>query len=94
MNSDLPNPDSFEGASHFITEDQVAEQLSCGPDVDEHVEKIKPFIEAGFDEIAIVQIGADEQARFTAWAERELLPALRAIASSADSSRMACVKDR
>lgn len=79
VNADLPNPDSFEAATQFVTEEQVGAQLACGPDVDDHVEKIKPFIEAGFTEIALVQIGADTQAEFAAWAERELLPALRAL---------------
>ncbi len=79
VNSDLPNPDAFEGATELITPGQVAAQLSCGSDVEEHVEKIKPFIEAGFSEIAIVQIGAGTQAQFTEWAERELLPALHAL---------------
>jgi len=27
----------------------------------------------------LVQIGADQQERFTTWAERELLPALRSL---------------
>jgi len=79
VNSDLPNPDSFEGATQFVTAEQVAEQLPCGPDVEEHVKKIKPFIDAGFTEVALVQIGADSQQQFTAWAERELLPALRSL---------------
>ncbi len=79
VNADLPNPDSFESATQFVTPDQVADALSCGPDVDDHVEAIKPFIEAGFDEIALVQIGADHQERFATWAERELLPALRSL---------------
>jgi G6PDH family F420-dependent oxidoreductase len=79
VNADLPNPDSFEGATQFVTEQQVSEQLACGPDVEEHVEKIRPFIDAGFTEIALVQIGADTQAEFIAWAQRELLPALRSL---------------
>jgi G6PDH family F420-dependent oxidoreductase len=79
VNADLPNPDGFEGATQFVTPEQVSEQLACGPDVEEHVEKIKPFIEAGFDQIALVQIGAEQQAPFIAWAERELLPALRTL---------------
>ena len=79
VNADLPNPDSFEGATQFVTPDQVADALSCGPDVDEHVEAIKAFVDAGFDEVAIVQIGADQQESFTAWAEQELLPALRSL---------------
>jgi hypothetical protein len=43
------------------------------------VAKIKPFIDAGFTEVALVQIGADQQAEFMTWAEKELLPALREL---------------
>jgi G6PDH family F420-dependent oxidoreductase len=79
VNADLPNPDSFEAATQFVAPEQVAQALSCGPDVDAHVEAIKPYVEAGFTEIALVQIGADQQEQFFGWAERELLPALRAL---------------
>jgi G6PDH family F420-dependent oxidoreductase len=79
VNADLPNPESFAAATQFVTPQQVADSLGCGPDVEEHVEKIKPFIEAGFTEVALVQIGDDTQEQFMQWAERELLPALRAL---------------
>ena len=79
VNADLPAPSSVEAATQFVTPEQVGEQLPCGPDVEEHVEKIRPFLDAGFTEVALVQIGADRQADFCAWAERELLPALRAL---------------
>lgn len=79
VNADLPNPDAFEGATQFVTKEQVGEQLACGPDVEEHVEKIRPFIDAGFTEIALVQIGAEAQEQFISWSERELLPALRSL---------------
>ncbi len=79
VNADLPNPESFEAATQFVDPEQVAEALPCGPDVDEHVEKIKPFLEAGFTEVALVQIGAGHQQQFIDWAQRELLPALRSL---------------
>jgi G6PDH family F420-dependent oxidoreductase len=79
VNADLPNPDSFEAATQFVTPEQVADALSCGPDVDEHVEAVKAFLDAGFDEVALVQIGADAQEKFFPWAEQELLPALRSL---------------
>jgi G6PDH family F420-dependent oxidoreductase len=79
VNADLPNPDAFEGATQFVIEQQVSEQLACGPDVEEHVAKIKPYFDAGFDQIALVQIGGDQQRQFIAWAERELLPTLRSL---------------
>jgi G6PDH family F420-dependent oxidoreductase len=79
VNADLPNPESFDAATAFVTPDDVADQLACGPDVEEHVEKIRPFLDAGFTEIALVQIGGAHQAPFIAWAEEKLLPALRSL---------------
>lgn len=79
VNADLPNPTAFAGASQFVTPEQVGDALACGPDVEEHVAAIKPYLDAGFDEVALVQIGAETQADFCTWAERELLPALRGL---------------
>lgn len=79
VNADLPNPESFNSATQFVTPEQVGKALGCGPDVEEHVDKIRPFVDAGFTEIALVQIGAEQQAPFVTWAERELLPALRSL---------------
>jgi G6PDH family F420-dependent oxidoreductase len=79
VNADLPNPESFEGATQFVTPEQVGEAISCGPDVEVHVEAIRPYIDAGFDQVAIVQIGAEQQSSFLEWSEQELLPALRSL---------------
>ena len=79
VNADLPNPESFDAATAFVTPEDVADQLGCGPDVEEHVEKIRPFLDAGFTEIALVQIGGEHQAPFIAWAQEKLLPALRSL---------------
>jgi G6PDH family F420-dependent oxidoreductase len=77
VNADLPNPEGFEAATQAVRPEDVAAAIPCGPDVGEHVNKIRRFGEAGFDEVALVQIGADSQPDFIAWAQRELLPALR-----------------
>lgn len=79
VNADLPNPNGFEAATQFVTPDQVAEALACGPDVEAHVEAVRPYIDAGFGEIALVQIGAEHQEPFISWARDELLPALRSL---------------
>jgi G6PDH family F420-dependent oxidoreductase len=79
VNADLPNPESFDAATAFVAPEQVGEQLGCGPDIEEHVEKIRPFLDAGFNEVALVQIGGEQQASFLRWAEDELLPALRSL---------------
>jgi G6PDH family F420-dependent oxidoreductase len=79
VNADLPNPESFDSATRFVTPEQVAGQLACGPDIEAYVEAVRPYVETGFSEIALGQIGADHQASFFSWAERELLPALRSL---------------
>ena len=79
VNADLPNPNGFEAATQFVRPEDVAEQLPCGNDVAEFVGKIKPFVDAGFTEVALVQIGGDQQDAFIAWAQAELLPALREL---------------
>ncbi len=77
--AELPNPDAFDAASASVTPEEVAESIPCGDDVNTHVEAVKRFLDAGFDEVALVQIGGAHQSGFIAWAERELLPALRSL---------------
>jgi G6PDH family F420-dependent oxidoreductase len=79
VNADLPNPESFEAATAYVRPEDVADSLGCGPNVEEHVEKIRPFVDAGFDEVALVQIGGEHQDPFIRWAQDELLPALRTL---------------
>ena len=79
VNAELPGTAGFAGATQFITKDDVAENISCGPDVDAHVAAVAEFVKAGFTDVAVVQIGGDTQPEFLEWAERELLPALREI---------------
>ncbi len=77
VNSELPNPKAFELASAAVTEEQVAQSIPCGPDVERHVAAVRRFLDAGFTHVALVQVGGDTQARFLDFAEKELLPALR-----------------
>jgi len=77
VNAELPGPSGFDAASSYVRPEDVAEQVPCGNHVDEFVEKIKPFADAGFTHVALVQIGGDQQAPFIEWSQRELLPRLR-----------------
>ena len=38
--------------------------IPCGPDVDAHVEAVRPFVDAGFTHVALVQIGGHTQPAF------------------------------
>jgi hypothetical protein len=76
VNAELPGTAAFAAASQFVTKDDVAESISCGPDVAAHVEAVKAFADAGFTHVAVVRIGTETQPGFLQWAEMELLPAL------------------
>ena len=80
VNAELPGPAGFAAATQFVTEDDVAANIPCGPDVEPIVEAAKPFLEAGFSHLAIVQIGAEHQDGFLDFAAERLLPALREAA--------------
>ncbi|MER6732215.1 LLM class F420-dependent oxidoreductase [Streptomyces puniciscabiei] len=77
VNAELPHPDSFEAATQFVDEDDVAAAIPCGDDPDAFVAAVRPYAEAGFGEIALVQIGGDAQAKYLDWSAKTLLPALR-----------------
>ena len=77
VNADLPTPAGFAGATQYVRPEDVAETIPCGPDLDAVVEAVRPYWEAGFTDIALVQIGGETQDRFLAEAAEPLLEALR-----------------
>jgi G6PDH family F420-dependent oxidoreductase len=79
VNSDLPTPAGFEGASSFVRPDDVAASIACGPDLDELAESVRPFIEAGFTDVAVVQVGDEGQDEFLDQVAEPLLEKLRAL---------------
>ncbi|GAB7042816.1 MULTISPECIES: TIGR03557 family F420-dependent LLM class oxidoreductase [Catenuloplanes] len=74
VNAELPEPESFAAATQTVREEDVAEAVSCGPDVEKHVAAIQKFVDAGFSHVAVVQVGGDSQPEFLEWAQKELLP--------------------
>ena len=77
VNSELPHPDSFAAATQFVRPDDVAGSIPCGSDPADFVEAVRPYAEAGFTEVALVQIGGASQPPYLDWSEKTLLPALR-----------------
>jgi G6PDH family F420-dependent oxidoreductase len=81
VNSDLPTPAGFEGASKFVRPDDIASSIPCGPDLDAIIEAVSAYWKAGFTDIAVVQVGDEGQDRFLAEAARPLLTKLRAASA-------------
>ncbi|OZD61831.1 LLM class F420-dependent oxidoreductase [Rhodococcus sp. 06-1460-1B] len=81
VNADLPTTAGFAGATKFVRKEDVADTIPCGPDLDAIVEAVKPYWEAGYTDIALVQVGDETQERFLAEAAGPLLEKLRAASS-------------
>ena len=81
VNADLPTPAGFAGATQFVRPEDVAESIPCGPDLDPIVNAVRPYWEAGFTDVALLQIGGQTQDQFLKEAAEPLLAALRSAAT-------------
>jgi G6PDH family F420-dependent oxidoreductase len=76
LNQVLPQPAHFEQAASLVTDTMVAAQVPCGDDVEAHVNAARAYLNAGFDEVYVNQIGPNQRGFFDFW-RREVLPELR-----------------
>jgi coenzyme F420-dependent glucose-6-phosphate dehydrogenase len=75
INQELPRPSDFDAVAESVTVEMATENVPCGPDPAPVLEAIEEWTKAGFDRIALHQVGPDQQGFFRFW-ERELRPAL------------------
>jgi G6PDH family F420-dependent oxidoreductase len=72
----LPTPQHFEQASQLVTKDMTRSSIVAGPDVDRHIESFQPYVEAGFEEIYVANMGPHYRDMITRFGA-EVLPAVR-----------------
>jgi G6PDH family F420-dependent oxidoreductase len=72
---ELSMPVHFEEAAELVTPDDIAEKIPCGPDPERHLEMLRQYVDAGFDEIHVGQVGEDQEGFLRFWQE-ELRPRL------------------
>lgn len=75
QSQELPMPAHFEEAASMVTPEMVADKISCGPDPERHVQAIRSYLEAGFDQVYVNQIGTDWEG-FLRFYQQELQPRL------------------
>ncbi len=74
----LPSPHHFEQLASLVTEDAAVEGKPVGPRVEDYVQAVQQYVDAGYDEVYLSQIGPDQEGFFTFF-ERELRPALEGL---------------
>jgi coenzyme F420-dependent glucose-6-phosphate dehydrogenase len=75
INQELPRPSDFDAVAESVTLELAAEGVPCGPDPAPVLKEIERWEQAGFDRIALHQVGPDQEGFFRFW-EEELQPKL------------------
>ena len=73
---ELPTVAHFEQATSIVTEDMVAQGVVCGPDPEQHKQNLQEYIDAGYDEVYVQQIGPEQKGFFDFY-EKVILPEFR-----------------
>lgn len=73
--AELPNVVNFDAAVATVRDEDLAETAGIGNSAEPHVEAIMSFVEAGYDEICVVQVGDDKDGFFRFWTD-EIAPRL------------------
>jgi G6PDH family F420-dependent oxidoreductase len=83
LSSILPTPAHFEQACQIVSEDMVAEKIVCGANAEGHLKMFKKYFDAGYDAVAVHQIGPDHKLFFELY-EKEVLPALQPVGAASN----------
>jgi G6PDH family F420-dependent oxidoreductase len=79
LSQDLPTWSHFEEAAGMVSEEEATTSVPCGPDiVDQVLDSVRTYLDAGYDHLYFHQIGRDQAGFFRFW-EHELRPALQQL---------------
>jgi G6PDH family F420-dependent oxidoreductase len=74
--SELPNPVNFDAASRMVREEDIRRMVTVGPDPAMHADAVARYAHAGFDHIALMNVGPDPDG-FLDFFESDLVSLLR-----------------
>lgn len=72
----LPSPAHFEQAAELVTREKFAESATFGDRVQDHVDAFTPFVDAGFDDVYVANMGPRYAEMIEAYG-KQVLPELR-----------------
>jgi coenzyme F420-dependent glucose-6-phosphate dehydrogenase len=89
--TELALPAYFEQLATMLTEDDIAQQIVCGPDPAPHIEKFQRFAEAGYTHVSVHQVTPNQEDFFRFY-ENEILPALSRMGLTVAADRAAVAR--
>jgi G6PDH family F420-dependent oxidoreductase len=76
LSQDVPMWQGFEAVAELTSPEDMIKSIACGPDAARAAETIARYVDAGFDEVYIAQMGPDQEAGIRFLTE-EVLPLVR-----------------
>lgn len=73
---DIRNPEDFQAMARFVRPENFENRVLISPDLDEHLEYIQHYIDLGFDEVYVHNVGRNQEEFIRAYGER-VIPKLR-----------------
>ena len=73
---DIKNPEDFEGIAKLVRAEDFANRVMISSDLEAHCQQIQHYIDMGFDEIHLHNVGRN-QTEFIEVFGKEVLPALK-----------------
>ena len=74
--ADIRSPDEFEAMAKLVRPEHFEGRVLMSPDLGEHAAHIQHFIDLGFDDVYVHNVGRNQEA-FIAGYARDVLPSLR-----------------
>lgn len=74
--AELPNVPGFDATAALVGDDDIRGMVATGPDPGPLVERITAAVDAGFDQVSMVQVGPDRTDGFLRWWNDEVRPRL------------------
>ncbi len=72
----LPSPRHFEQASQLVTRESTASSVSAGPDPQVHIDAVREYIDLGYDEVYVANMGPHYRDMIAMFG-KDVLPELR-----------------
>jgi alkanesulfonate monooxygenase SsuD/methylene tetrahydromethanopterin reductase-like flavin-dependent oxidoreductase (luciferase family) len=73
---DLRNPEDFENIAKLVRIENFANRMLISADLEEHARQIQRYVDLGFDEIYVHNVGRDQAAFIRSFGEK-VLPNLK-----------------
>ena len=73
---DIKNPEDFENMAKLVRIENFANRMLISADLEEHVAQIQRFVDMGFDEVYVHNVGREQEPFIKLYGEK-VIPQLR-----------------